>query len=291
MKKVSFDEIKNIEFPESWKENALSIPSKKNTKQVSNVRFYRLAAGIAACAVIAVAVAFSLLFGINSEVDLTDPNPESVDYSKEESVTITSGYTVESKTEPQIKSLQLYNDTQKLTLKTEPAESGNDNNQNNSNLAQKPRDNLQDVTKAANQSEIESNDKTTEMNSRNNPMHPQTTEFPEFNTFLAEETNSFSENVTEIKYLGERTYEFYTDVFNGKAKEDVYCRIEDDKGNIITSGLVTEKTPYNGKTRIKYIDFFILDFHENYSVSFYDSSKNIIKQRVIYVSEDNTYKI
>ena len=76
MDKFSFDSLKNIEVPESWIENALNS-SKEKRKYVIPKRFYYFAASAAACVIIGAAVIFSLIFGINKNVDLTEPSPGS----------------------------------------------------------------------------------------------------------------------------------------------------------------------------------------------------------------------
>ena len=76
MDKFSFDSLKNIEVPESWIENALNSPKEKR-KYVIPKRFYYFAASAAACVIIGAAVIFSLIFGINKNVDLTEPSPGS----------------------------------------------------------------------------------------------------------------------------------------------------------------------------------------------------------------------
>ena len=59
MDKFNFDQLMNIEVPQSCIEKALKIPA-ETKKAASPVRFYRFAAGIAACVVIAAAVIFPL---------------------------------------------------------------------------------------------------------------------------------------------------------------------------------------------------------------------------------------
>ena len=73
MDKYNCDQLKNIKVPEKWIENALNVPNETQKRPLAPVMFYRFAAGIAACVVIAAAVTISLMFGINKNVDMTAP--------------------------------------------------------------------------------------------------------------------------------------------------------------------------------------------------------------------------
>ena len=75
MDKFNCNQLKNVKVPEAWIENALNIPEKKNSSAAPK-KLFRMAAGIAACVVIAAAVMFSMLFGINKNVSLTAPHPD-----------------------------------------------------------------------------------------------------------------------------------------------------------------------------------------------------------------------
>ncbi|MDO4882310.1 MAG: hypothetical protein Q3975_03075, partial [Oscillospiraceae bacterium] len=86
MNEFDFEKLKNIkiDFPESWVENALEIPSKEH-KKPAPILFYRYAAGIAACVVMGLAVILTMIFGIGkNNVSLTKPD---TDYSSGYSVT------------------------------------------------------------------------------------------------------------------------------------------------------------------------------------------------------------
>ena len=69
MEEFNFEQLKNIEVPQSCIEKALKIPA-ESKRSASPVRLYRFAAGIAACVVIAAAVTLSLMTGINKNVDI-----------------------------------------------------------------------------------------------------------------------------------------------------------------------------------------------------------------------------
>ena len=77
MKKVNFDNLTNIEVPDSLIKSALNVPNDNPKRPFLPVRFHRFAAGIAACVVIAAAVTLSLMFGFHNDVDLTNPDSDS----------------------------------------------------------------------------------------------------------------------------------------------------------------------------------------------------------------------
>ena len=122
MEEFNFEQLKNIEVPQSCIEKALKIPA-ESKKSASPVRLYRFAAGIAACVVIAAAVTLSLMTGINKDVDMTAPDPENP--SRSELVSNGTGpssaddISSPSKTPP----LLFGADSQSSTAVTEPAES------------------------------------------------------------------------------------------------------------------------------------------------------------------------
>ena len=132
MENYNCNQLKNIEIPEGWIENALNIPSKNNEVPVP-VRLYRYAAGIAACIVIAAAVMFSTLFGINKNVRLTDPHPNP---SQADNISGgTSSDTTDSTISPSGIPPALFGaESQNLTVVTEPSEN-NGNNGNSGNSA------------------------------------------------------------------------------------------------------------------------------------------------------------
>jgi hypothetical protein len=97
--KFNFEQLMNIEVPDECIKKALKIPA-VHKKTVFSVRFFRFAAGLAACVVIAAAVIFSAMFGVNKNVNLINPDdgarsapsiigtvPDSTDYTNPEKPT------------------------------------------------------------------------------------------------------------------------------------------------------------------------------------------------------------
>ena len=84
MDKFNCDQLKNVKVPEAWIENALNIPKRKNTSAAPK-KLFRMAAGIAACVVIAAAVMFSMLF---AEAPSGIP-PVSITYNDQSPTTVT----------------------------------------------------------------------------------------------------------------------------------------------------------------------------------------------------------
>ena len=133
MDKFNFDQLMNIEVPQSCIEKALKIPA-ETKKAASPVRFYRFAAGIAACVVIAAAVILSLMTGLNKNVDLTNPDPENP--SRSDSVyNGTDPSSTDDISSPSILSPLLFGtDAQGSTAVTEPAESSGNTQAEEQNL-------------------------------------------------------------------------------------------------------------------------------------------------------------
>ena len=122
MEEFNFEQLKNIEVPQSCIEKALKIPA-ESKKSASFVRLYRFAAGIAACVVIAAAVTLSLMTGINKNVDMTAPDSENPSRSdlvyNETGPSSADDISSPSKLPP----LLFGADSQSSTAVTEPAES------------------------------------------------------------------------------------------------------------------------------------------------------------------------
>ena len=78
MDKFEFNcnQLKNIEVPEQWVNKALEIPSKA-PKAAPQKSYYRYVAAIAASVVLASAVIIFVMFGMNKNVNLTNPISDS----------------------------------------------------------------------------------------------------------------------------------------------------------------------------------------------------------------------
>ena len=133
MDKYNCDQLKNIKVPEKWIENALNVPNEPQKRPLAPVMFYRFAAGIAACVVIAAAVTLSLMFGINKNVDMTAPNPNTP--SRSDSIdSVTSPTSAPNVSSPSKTPPQLSEDgAQGSAAVTEPAEAEKSKNGGNGN--------------------------------------------------------------------------------------------------------------------------------------------------------------
>ena len=133
MNEFDFEKLKDIkiDFPESWVQNALEIPSKEH-KKPAPILLYRYAAVIAACVVMGFAVTLTMIFGVGkNSVNLTKPN---TDYSSGYSVTPdgtipsgTGGYTAPTYNLPAI----FGTDNGTSPAVTEPSENGGNSGDNN----------------------------------------------------------------------------------------------------------------------------------------------------------------
>ena len=294
MEEFNFEQLKNIEVPQRCIEKALKIPA-ESKKSASPVRLYRFAAGIAACVVIAAAVTLSLMTGINKDVDMTAPDPENP--SRSELVSNGTGpssaddISSPSKTPP-----LLYGaDSQSSTAVTEPAESsangsganGTKNSKqksastsNGSNKAQAPtksKSNNGSNSQKSNVSDKTDNEPFTEVEIYTDSDAGKTYE----PTTLTPFTDPCVDNPTQPNYNDNRTFIFYIVVFNGQAKGDVYCKVEDSSGTVVSSGLAA-KNPYGGKMQLSYSVSMIVSAPKQFTVTFYNSNE-IIKQGTVTV--------
>lgn len=296
MEEFNFEQLKNIEVPKSCIEKALKIPA-ESKKSASPVRLYRFAAGIAACVVIAAAVTLSLMTGLNKNVDLTNPYPENP--SRSDFVFNGTGpSSTDDISSPSILSPLLFGtDVQGSTAVTEPAESsgsgGGSGGTNNS------KQKSASTSNGNNKAQAPTKSKSNNGSSAQNPNDPYNTDpgdtapsEDEPFTDVACETNVQGITAqpttltpwiipTEPDYNDERKFNFYTVVFNGHAKGDVYCKIEDSNGNVVSSGSAA-KSPFDGKTQLSYIVSMIVSSPTQFTVTFYNSN-GVIKQGTVTV--------
>lgn len=293
MVEIRFDYIKNFDVPESWIENVLdkSLEKKKKTVLPLPRRLYYYAAGIAACVVVAVAVILSLAFGIGKDVNLTNPNGDNAyiveDTTDKTYATDSNGKIIPPENSPLI----IDGDNESSTIVTEPDETEAEGNTKSSQLTQKSTSQSRESSKQKLNNTTKPNDyldsqKITEID------EDKTTSpyWQDMGTTLIPYSDPSVVHTT-ADTNAEKTYEFYTVVFNGKAKGDVYCKLVDNNGVTVSNGLVADKTPYDGKTRISYSVFIKLNYRESYNVVFYNSYGDIIKQRTIIIYTVSKYSI
>lgn len=297
MEEFNFEQLKNIEVPKSCIEKALKIPA-ESKKSASLVRLYRFAAGIAACVVIAAAVTLSLMTGINKNVDMTAPDPENP--SRSELVSNGTGpssaddISSPSKTPP----LLFGADSQSSTAVTEPAESSA--NGSGANGTKNSKQKSVSTASGNNKAQAPTKSKSNNGSSAQKPDEPYNTapdgdepstevdvytypdeERTEQPATLAPFTDPCVDNPTQPNYNDNRTFIFYIVVFNGQAKGDVYCKVEDSSGTVVSSGLAA-KNPYGGKMQLSYSVSMIVSAPKQFTVTFYKSNE-IIKQGTVTV--------
>ncbi len=297
MDKFNFDQLMNIEVPQSCIEKALKIPA-ETKKAASPVRFYRFAAGIAACVVIAAAVTLSLMTGINKDVDMTAPDPENP--SRSDLVyNGTDPSSTDDISSPSILSPLLFGtDVQGSTAVTEPAESSA--NGSGANGTKNSKQKSASTSNGNNKAQVPTKSKSNNGSSAQKPNDPYSTapngdepstevdvytypdeERTEQPTTLTPFTDPCVDNPTQPNYNDNRTFIFYIVVFNGQAKGDVYCKVEDSSGTVVSSGLAA-KNPYGGKMQLSYSVSMIVSAPKQFTVTFYNSNE-IIKQGTVTV--------
>lgn len=297
MEEFNFEQLKNIEVPKSCIEKALKIPA-ESKKSASPVMLYRFAAGIAACVVIAAAVTLSLMTGINKNVDMTAPDPENPSRSElvsnETGPSSIDGISSPSKTPP----LLFGADSQSSTAVTEPAESSA--NGSGANGTKNSKQKSASTASGNNKAQAPTKSRSNNGSSSQNPNDPYNTDpngdepstevdvytYPdeertEQPTTLTPFTDPCVDNPTQPNYNDNRTFIFYIVVFNGQAKGDVYCKVEDSSGTVVSSGLAA-KNPYGGKMQLSYSVSMIVSAPKQFTVTFYNSNE-IIKQGTVTV--------
>lgn len=281
MEEFNFDNLKNIDVPQNWIENALNSPEEKR-KFVIPKRFYYFTASLAACVIIGAAVIFSLMIGINKNVDLIDPNPEA---------SAKAGFAVEETTE-----------TQSVTLLTSPSKKNGEgavsstaeteHSENITAPKQKTsapkKQNDNENKKAPQSSEPGSNTKVKPGESEKTEAR---TDVPETE---AQETQKPAPKPTD-SHQGEASLEFYfmANVESEVAAGSVYCRIEDENGTI-SKGMAI-KYEYDEEdyfeTRLTYIKYLKLTVGKSYTVVFYNNQGTVIAQGTVIIGDSSDYWI
>lgn len=274
MDEFKFDELKNFSVPESWLNKALEIPSKK-PKAVPKFKFYRYAAAIAACAVIAAAVTLTVMFGFNNEINLTNPEPEkpeNIYKAVETTVSEMSGNT-EALTE--ISTDKSSVEIRQSTTSIEPAENKSDTFENGNSKKQIPKSTepKEKIAESTTQSSI---DEKTE---------PVTVPCVEGST----QTSSAPQ--------GEKSCYVETTVTTELADGNIYCRLEDSDGNVIgDSGLFSEsrlakkQTGKNGTVILSYTFDNAKELDgKTLAVVFYNAKGEIIKKSMFVPFFENLY--
>lgn len=324
MKEFDFDKLKDIkiDFPESWIDNALEIPS-KTQKKAAPVKFYRFAAVIAACVVLAVALTSYLMFGINKSVDLTTQNP---DLPSTHNITGDSAApeTTDGSTLPQDATAALAETgNHNAAIAAEPPENseGADGNGSQSNDNNEISEGISQNKRAAQSGNHKNNNNQQKpvSSGESNPLTPipateppavqQPTEEPADNTEPATEPDNpgggnSNKDRWDLPLAASDNYFFTTTVDSSLAQGDIYCRVVSVKGASLGIGGL-----YDDTRRVTKIDLgdgnTELDFDttnrpayqnglrmgEPYRVVFYNSDGKTIKQGWINVYYSTYFEI
>ena len=296
MDKYNCDQLKNIKVPEKWIENALNVPNEPQKRPLAPVMFYRFAAGIAACVVIAAAVTLSLMFGINKKVDMTAPESEIPSRSNSiidvTSPTSAPDVSSPSKTPPLLSEER----AQGAAVVTEPAESG----ESESGESGSPT--------AAQNNKKQSNTKPQTPAKSNSGSNKQA----ETSTDGAGEKETAEEQTTiDIKSLDPGDWalgglpddqpkptrppastvsgcRFLTSVDKKVAEgNSYYCKIQDGSGSVIGSG-AAQKCDWGNPDwpiDLKFTANFVLYYDRNYTVTFYNSRGETVWSGTVYLEQ------
>lgn len=309
MDEFKFDELKNFEVPESWIENALKLtPEDKKPKRAGQ---YRYAAGIAACVVLAAAIGFSMIFGFNKNIKLTDPG------SGTPGENIIAGSTVDTAGDsenPSVPSSFISDSTQNGTVVTEPAENStgkvSKSNQKQQSTtqsnaknktAQAPTDGEKQTGTPENikaETEPEEDTDTTKIQQKTYPPYvPPTTvvhhTYPPGVGGAGDEADDPTEDPLTVRGI------HFSAVIPNKAEAsgDIFCRIEDESGNTLGSGgsydssRLALKSVWNGSSiGLSYSPDFELYYDRTYQVYFYNSQGKVVyKIRNAYIERGQYY--
>lgn len=122
MNRLNFDNLKNLEIPDTWIENALSIPANHKSKSRSFLSYSRVVA-TAACFMVVCAASFSVFFFMNDNGGIPISNRTSTTTATERKDHTQNSVTTATITDTQIENYFLSSEfsetTQKITEATE----------------------------------------------------------------------------------------------------------------------------------------------------------------------------
>ena len=292
MKRLNFDNLTNIEVPESLIKSALNVPNEIPKRAFFPVRFHHFAAGIAACVVIAAAVIFSLMLGFHRNIDMTAPDTPSHTDSLNDSTESTSipDVSVPSTPPPSLSG----EEAQSGSSSTDPAGSAAGSrsipqikSQADENAAQAPEGKKPDT----------SNQKPAQTNPQPSEAEPVTQQPTEYVPQTESEVEPTSEDQGD-EPLGSVIELWFTTRVDGRfIQGDAYCRIEDENGYVLgsedlydSSRRVFENPSYNNRVELFLLDTanLLLIPGKTYSVIFYDSRGRILKQGLVFIDPNET---
>ena len=314
MSEFNFEQLKDIDFniPESWIENALIVPPKKRKPAVP-VMFYRYAASAAACVILAAAVIFSLIFGINKDVDMTDP-----DSDKTSAVERATGDA--SSTDPSGEDSVIGNipwvfggDSESSTFVTEPAETdadGNKTNNRSSKSKQRASTPSNGSTKPSSKNSEKTNNgssgeqKATDPGNSEDETAVPATEEPWLPPPWEEPTEYWPEPwepETQEPWFAEPTdpepeqpaREFHFSIYAKLASVDdaVYCKVTDKDGNVVSNGSANIKFYGSGYSLVGYTTYQKAAVGDPFTVCFYRADGGVYTTQKITTCANNNFAL
>lgn len=309
MSEFNFEQLKDIDFniPESWIENALIVPPEKRKPAVP-VMFYRYAASAAACVILAAAVIFSLIFGINKDVDLTDPDSDKT--SAVERATGDASSTDPSGEDSVIGDIPWIfgGDSESSTFVTEPAETdaaGNTVNKKPSKSKQRASTPSNSSTKPSSQNGEKPNGSSSEQGesipggSEEETAAPATAE-----PWCEEPTEYWPEPwepwTDEPWFVEPTTLEpeqpeimFNFSIYAKLASEDdaVYCKVTDKDGNVVSNGSANIKFYGSGYSLVGYTTYQKAAVGDPFTVCFYRADGGVYTTQKITTRANNNFAL
>jgi len=311
-----FEKLKNIkiDFPESWVENALEIPSKEH-KKPAPILFYRYAAGIAACVVMGLAVILTMIFGIGkNNVSLTKPDTDyNSGYSVTPDDTIPSGtgdYNAPTDNLPVI----FGTDNGTSPAVTEPYEYS-ENSDDKANPAAKP--NGQSANRQAARGGTQNNGNGNKAQNAtassgdtqpltDSPTEPPVTQEPPEETVEPWYPPPWEEPTEEEPATDEpwlepptsllpehREREFHFSIYAKLASEDdvVYCKVTDKDGNVVSSGSANLEFYDSVYSLLSYTTCLKASIDDPFKVCFYRADGGVYTTQTIKTRAINNFNL
>ena len=300
MDKFDFNcnQLKNAEVPAEWINKALEIPSTA-PKVKPYKRFYRYAAGIAACVVLAAAVMISVMFGLNKNVNLTIPIEDST--SKTDSGYSESKPNSTDNTSPSDKS-SVFSETDNSNTDfiSEPSENnevnrGPDYEAQSSRASNNKENKSQKTTKPTKE-----NTKQAETSPETTGENPEPAEEKETVNIKMIDTDDWaigalpddSPKPTRPSVSEVNNCRFLVSADRSIAEgKTYYCRVEDESGKLLGGGTAQKYDWGNSDwpLDVKYTADFVLYYEHNYTVTFYDSAGETLWSGMVYLQQGKDY--
>ena len=302
MKEFDFERLKNIEieFPDSWVENALNSPEEKR-KFIIPKRFYYITASAAAFVIIAAAVTLSMMLGIGKDVDLIAPSPD-----PSQADNISGGVlpdTTNGSFPSEIPPLSSGAGNQNPTSSTEPSDingksENNDSKQKNINTQPddtKPHPSKKSSSDSKSKVDPKPNQVTTTPYSEYETERPEKPTEPEIEILKPIEPSAEGDT-DEPDSIELKFYSFQTTAESALITKKVYCRVVNENGKTLGNGdlFSAERIAYQFGRDIKTIAFECycnFRYGKSYIVIFYNSNGEIIKQETVTISDASLYII